>query len=606
MAILINEELSKEVKSFVNKTWPKKRVKWKCKYKSRQSSRYIQISTPISDMDLHYELYNSRVQLHIEGKFERGEYKPFINYLRDQVKSEGRMQWRHWHGMIQGACEINEEIEDIIGVVRCLTELVELFDPIITNYLKYNDTDLVMSTEKMNVPSLTYQIQEQEYHQPESEVKAISKIDFSQLTIPPYQRPYKWTSKNVNQLITDIITFRNKNQYRLGTLVLHNGEIVDGQQRIITLILLIKKMYDLLHDTKKKDYYKKFISQINAFAASVQFSNRYSLHNIVQNIHVIEERESDFDDQLFDFVFGKCEFVVIELGDISEAFQFFDSQNARGKDLEAHDLLKAYHLREITTMTETDSLNIDQWQRQKTDLLKEIFLTLYRAKKWSIGKSARYFNKNNTDEFKGISLRDGKCYPFYQMEIIAHIFSQMYCNDPIRQIDKNRMEYPFNLNDQIINGSRFFDMLRHYLVLYNDIKSSSIYPQGGKAAEITDCINNYKGIWRTGDQYIRSMFDSLVLYYIDRFGKEELDKVIPKFFVWSYTLRLLSPAVQLASIDNYAKGEDSMLRYVRDAKTPYDIINLSQEGINENDIACTKCERIIEMFKQLKKIYNNG
>ena len=36
--------------------------------------------------------------------------------------------------------------------------------------------------------------------------------------------------------------------------------------------------------------------------------------------------------------------VEVVLQDISEAFQFFDSQNARGKDLEPHDLLKAYHL----------------------------------------------------------------------------------------------------------------------------------------------------------------------------------------------------------------------------------------------------------------------
>ncbi len=605
MAIWINEELSKEVKSFVNKTWPEKRVKWMCKYRSRQSSRYIQISTPIKNLDLHYELYNSRVQLHIEGKIKNEEYKPFLNYLRDEVKSDGHVQWRRWHGMVQGACEINEEIEDMKDIERCLIELVGLFDPIITNYLKYMDFNLVMNTEKIAVPSLTYQIKEQEYHQPEPKVQAVFNIDFNKLSIPPYQRPYKWTSKNVNQLITDIITFKNKKQYRLGTLVLHNGEIVDGQQRIITLVLIIKKMYELLDDSKKKEYYKESLFKINAFAASAQFFNKYSLHNIVENIHAIEERKTDFDDKLLDFVLSKCEFVVIELGNISEAFQFFDSQNARGKDLEAHDLLKAYHLREMTTMTDYDSQNIDLWQQQNTDVLKDVFLMLYRAKRWSKGKSARYFTKNNTDEFKGISLREEKHYPFYQMEVIAHIFSEMYYNNPIRQIDKNCMEYPFNLDVQVINGSRFFDMLRHYLVLYNAIKSSSIFSKGGQAAEVISCINNYEGMSRTGDQYVRAMFDTLVLYYIDRFGKEELDKIIPKFFIWSYTLRLLSLAVQRASIDNYAKQDDSMLRYIHDAKTPYDIMNISLEGIDKTDIACTKCDGVVKMFKQLNKLYNN-
>ena len=38
---------------------------------------------------------------------------------------------------------------------------------------------------------------------PLPEVKSVGEISFNELKIPPYQRPYKWTSKNVNQLITD-------------------------------------------------------------------------------------------------------------------------------------------------------------------------------------------------------------------------------------------------------------------------------------------------------------------------------------------------------------------------------------------------------------------
>lgn len=51
--------------------------------------------------------------------------------------------------------------------------------------------------------------------------KAISDI---KLTIPNYQRPYKWTAKNVIQLLDDIIDARNHNKevYRVGTLILHH------------------------------------------------------------------------------------------------------------------------------------------------------------------------------------------------------------------------------------------------------------------------------------------------------------------------------------------------------------------------------------------------
>ena len=68
------------------------------------------------------------------------------------------------------------------------------------------------------------------------------------LKIPEYQRPYKWTAKNANQLLDDIIDAMNSNKevYRVGTLILHkDGEdynIVDGQQRTITFSLLLKAL----------------------------------------------------------------------------------------------------------------------------------------------------------------------------------------------------------------------------------------------------------------------------------------------------------------------------------------------------------------------------
>ena len=40
-----------------------------------------------------------------------------------------------------------------------------------------------------------------------------------QLQIPEYQRPYKWTAKNANQLLDDILYAKseNKEAYRVGT-----------------------------------------------------------------------------------------------------------------------------------------------------------------------------------------------------------------------------------------------------------------------------------------------------------------------------------------------------------------------------------------------------
>lgn len=56
------------------------------------------------------------------------------------------------------------------------------------------------------------------------------------LSVPIYQRPYKWTARNAIQLLDDIIEAKNskKERYRVGTLILHKAkdkepyDIVDG------------------------------------------------------------------------------------------------------------------------------------------------------------------------------------------------------------------------------------------------------------------------------------------------------------------------------------------------------------------------------------------
>lgn len=60
--------------------------------------------------------------------------------------------------------------------------------------------------------------------------------------------------------------------------------------------------------------------------------------------------------------------VVFVLADLSEAFQFFDSQNARGRDLDPHDLLKAFHLREFASHeVELKAASVAHWEGLPSD-----------------------------------------------------------------------------------------------------------------------------------------------------------------------------------------------------------------------------------------------
>ena len=113
-------------------------------------------------------------------------------------------------------------------------------------------------------------------------VEGGDSIDDIRLKIPEYQRPYKWTAKNANQLLDDIeeAMYRNKEVYRVGTLILHYDEkrkeynIVDGQQRTITFSLLLRCLCD-----EKIEFFGQQLS-----------NNEHNLHNVVNNFRAMGRR----------------------------------------------------------------------------------------------------------------------------------------------------------------------------------------------------------------------------------------------------------------------------------------------------------------------------
>lgn len=244
-------------------------------------------------------------------------------------------------------------------------------------------------------------------------------IDNVRLTIPEYQRPYKWTARNAIQLLDDIIEARNANKevYRVGTLILHkdqdnNGQdrynIVDGQQRTITFSLLLHALYELEKTEDKRKI--EFLNQ-------QVFDNQFSRHNIPNNLNAFRRRtyknmegDENMDHirdmkRLREFIENQCELIVVITEDVSEAFQFFDSQNARGKALYPHDLLKAYHLREMADIDETKTEQIvKEWEKIPQKELATFFGDyLYRVKEWINGNWAYKLNEHNIYKFKGIT-----------------------------------------------------------------------------------------------------------------------------------------------------------------------------------------------------------
>ncbi len=404
-------------------------------------------------------------------------------------------------------------------------------------------------------------------------------LETDNLKIPEYQRPYKWTIKNVNQLIDDILHFSDKKAYRLGTIVLHkdedkNNNIVDGQQRTITLLLLAMALKKKPEEIKLPDW---------------EFTNSITQYNIQNNYNEIMRRLRDFDEKQIDFLFKHCQVVTVTLKSITESFQFFDSQNARGKDLEPHDLLKAFHLREMKEVSESEKIKIiEGWEDIDSDKLAKLFNNnLFRIRNWCKGKRARFFNKKDVIVFKGINL-DYNQYPYVDSYNIVHHYVDSYNGDYHRKIDFQHINYPFQIDQNLINGKRFFEMIRYY---YD--KNSHHLEQN----EIIELINDYEGKNRTGDRYVRNLFDCALMYYRDRFGDLEIEKVIEKLFIWAYTLRLTKHSVQIASMDNYAL-ETKLFTLVREATSHKEIVNIHLNNV-ENILSNKKTKDIKSKFEEM-------
>ena len=438
------------------------------------------------------------------------------------------------------------------------------------------------------------------FNQPQTIAQLLAK----QLMIPEYQRPYKWQAKHVNQLIDDIFNHRTKPCYRLGTVVLHQDKesvnenkkqtlnIVDGQQRLLSLTLLCT----ILDGAEKA---------ISSTLLEHKFESSVSIDNLKNNAQIISERVASLTapekQELLNFVLNKCELIQVTLDDLSEAFQFFDSQNARGKALAPHDLLKAYHLREMMdATTQTERLHhVSLWEQgvnpddDSANLHTIMGEFLFRMRRWIDGDYGITFSRHNIDVFKGINL-DNTQYAYVDAMLALDYAVETFNDDPARKWDKQTKSYPFQVEQVMINGKRFFEYIQHYMAIH-----TSLFV--GKEAKLASFFNNYtrySGSHRKGDSYVRNLFLCTVMYYYDKFGDVELKKAAQICYRWAYYLRLELQRIGMESVDNHAKSRSGLFRAIRKAVHPQQVLNFQPLYIKEPKFTNAKeVKKFIEAMK---------
>lgn len=375
-------------------------------------------------------------------------------------------------------------------------------------------------------------------------VEELLKLD---LVIPSYQRPYKWTEKNITELILDIQkSIEDKNRYskfkyRVGTVILYREskakpyEVVDGQQRLLSFLLL-KRCLD-----------PNFTCKL----LSTKFSDKVTKQNLHDNAQYIREWFSSVDDatkEAFNSALGNTlEVVVLTVNELSEAFQLFDSQNTRGRELDPHDLLKAYHLREIHDEDDMKCAVL-KWESKEPKAIHELFNNyLFPLWNWSKRCKSGSFTAAEIDLYKGIE--ESSDYTYAKRA--------------------NKAKPYFQIVEPIISGRDFFEMVDHYMQMLHDIKQELIenpdfadikallikwgpkVEQVNTPAELDVACRS----WSPGMNYARNLFFCALLCYYDRFHNFDL-MAVKKLFTWAMMLRVDMHTLSDKSINLYAVGEE--------------------------------------------------
>lgn len=373
------------------------------------------------------------------------------------------------------------------------------------------------------------------------------------LRIPSYQRPYKWNRKHIRNLFYDLRDAMDKKEYQIGSVILHENEheneehldIVDGQQRLISISLFLHLLDDLENYKGANQLLSAEFGEISCYHASENYNEWKNLTQLVG-----ENEAKD----ICNFLLENCSVSVITMPQkrLSEAFQLFDSQNNRGKSLEPHDLLKAYHLRKQDSEDERIVEKWEQFVEDKELSLKELFdKHLFRMRRWSRGETGltnkRYgsylrFTEDFIDDFKGVDLNQN----FPYLELYRHIEN-----------------LPMSITMPIIDGSKFFEYIesahgtiKEHKDFLNAELGFSDEPEGEEknvaySEGMLNIYNSSKG------RYLKchNIFLNICSLFADRFGKDELSKeIVETLFIWSYYPRVKSKAIYDATVGNYTAG----------------------------------------------------
>jgi len=367
------------------------------------------------------------------------------------------------------------------------------------------------------------------------------------LAIHKSQRPYVWNIDQVNRLIEDLEYFKERCEekgltglsYYMGTIVLFKStegknqlEIIDGQQRITTLLLL--------------DYFANDSqSVLKSMPENVilEYSSNLSAHNIQKVKAFLERDDTLLRISLLKYtVKERLIFTVVEVDSEDEAFTYFDTQNNRGKKPSIDVVLKAVHLRGIVNNDALQKKCAEKWEDIERYAFHGIYVPgnrdgflypfikffLWRSRTWKFNK-ASFSNETKIENIFSRSLYspDDNIIKFYPSNYISdseasETIDDTLCDGPeslkLLQLNKGN-SLPFQLRQPLKKGFVFFLYLEKYALIY---KHLFIINASENSEELNAFKSFYNKVYSPHSTFMIQYYMLCIMMYYDKFKEDSL------------------------------------------------------------------------------------
>lgn len=329
------------------------------------------------------------------------------------------------------------------------------------------------------------------------EILNLKEIFEKPLVIPGYQRIYCWDKDTLLQLLDDLQDKRQLDHYRLGSVILNKKddkfEIVDGQQRLVSLTLLLSALgwSDKLPLLDQKFDNIKSQNFVNY--------NYYCIQTYIQNQNRLD---TDNDKNAWaEKLLEQVEFsvLIITSDNLDLAFSFFSNINSRGVPLSDFDLLKAHHLRFLPSKSQQSHLAM-RWNQmvlnadnadngefvEERDYYRTIAIYLYYLRRW--------LNKRPVREWEEYHVKKE--------------FESALVIDEIPPFGER-----FRYMEPIQGGSHFFAYVEHFVDRFNQFRSLPVYC----------AIHKLTG---ESHEWFRDAIEALLFAYYLKFGIEYISEAL--------------------------------------------------------------------------------